>query len=112
MTSTPETNDSTTAQELGYHRRKLHKPVEIEWGSSTLTGMVRDIGPKGMFVELKPPLWLGATFSARLMLNPVVRLNCTVRRIEPGEGNAVTFDLPEESAQEQLKILLDTLPEA
>jgi len=49
-----------------FNRRKLVGAIEIEWGSSTLTGLVRDIGPHGMFVELTPPLWVGATFSRTL----------------------------------------------
>ena len=110
MTSIPPTNAFTGIERREFHRRKLREVLEIEWGSSTLTGMVRDISPQGLFVELTPPLWLGATFSARLMLNPVLQLNCTVRRVEPGKGNAVTFDLPEESGKAQLKILLATLP--
>jgi hypothetical protein len=110
MTSVPPSNASTGTERRESHRRNLQELLEIEWGSSTLTGMVRDIGPQGLFVELKPPLWVGATFSARLMLNPVLQMNCTVRRVEPGMGNAVTFDLPEESGKAQLKGLLDTLP--
>src|SRR5882762_3745985 len=45
-------------------RRKYFGKIEIEWGSATLIGTVRDIGPQGMFIELSPPLWLGATFFA------------------------------------------------
>ena len=110
MTSIPPTNASSGIERREFHRRKLREVLEIEWGSSTLTGMVRDIDPQGLFVELMPPLWLGATFSARLMLNPILQLNCTVRRVEPGKGNAVTFNLTEESGKAQLKILLTNLP--
>jgi hypothetical protein len=110
MTPTAPTNVPTGAERREFHRRKLQEVLEIEWGSSKLTGMVRDIGPQGLFVELTPPLWMGARFSARLMLNPALQLHCTVRRVEPGKGNAVTFDLPEESGQAQLKNLLATLP--
>ncbi|MBZ5699424.1 MAG: PilZ domain-containing protein [Acidobacteriia bacterium] len=110
MTSIPPTDIYAGIERREFHRRKLQEVLEIEWGSSTLTGIVRDISPQGLFVELMPPLWLGATFSARLMLNPILPLNCTVRRVEPGKGNAVTFDLPEESGMEQLKMLLATLP--
>jgi len=93
-----------------FNRRKLLESIEIEWGSSTLTGMVRDIGPQGLFVELTPPLWVGATFFARLAVDPPLRLNCTVRRVEPGMGIAVTFELPEESGKGQLEKLLAQLP--
>jgi len=110
MTSIPPTDASTGIERREFHRRKLHEVLEIEWGSSTLTGMVRDIHQRGLFVELMPPLWVGATFSARLMVNPILQLNCTVRRVEPGKGNGVTFDLPEEGGKAQLEILLVTLP--
>jgi hypothetical protein len=110
MTPSLQTNSTDGTERREFDRRKLREVLEIEWGSSTLTGMVRDIDPRGLFVELAPPLWLGATFSARLKLDPVLQLNCTVRRVEPGRGNAITFDVPEESGKEQLKVLLPTLP--
>lgn len=91
-------------------RRKFGGVLEIEWGSSTLSAPVQDIGPRGLFVELVPPLWLGATFSGRLMLDPPVRLNCTVRRVEPGRGFAVTFSPSDEEGEVQLRKLLATLP--
>ena len=93
-----------------FNRRKLVGAIEIEWGSSTLTGLVRDIGPQGLFVELTPPLWVGATFLARLVLDPPLQLNCVVRRVEPGTGIAVTFELPEEGGKGQLERLLASLP--
>ena len=93
-----------------FNRRKLVGAIEIEWGSSTLTALVRDIGPQGLFVELTPPLWVGATFFARLAVDPPLRLNCTVRRVEPGAGIAVTFELPEESGKAQIESLLAQLP--
>jgi hypothetical protein len=110
MTSISPMNAFNGAERREFYRRKLREVLEIEWGASTLTGMVRDIGPQGLFVELQPPLWVGATFSARLMLNPILPLNCTVRRVEPNRGNAITFDIQDESGKEQLKILLTTLP--
>ena len=67
--------------------------MEIEWGAAVLTGIVRDIGPRGLFVELTPPLWVGAAFRARLIVNPVLLLDCTVVRVEPGKGIAVVFEV-------------------
>ena len=93
-----------------YQRLKFHGRIEIEWGSAILIGTVRDIGPKGLFVELTPPLWVGATFLARIFMNPVLRLECTVRRVEPGKGIAIGFEVPEESGRAQLEALLATLP--
>ena len=86
--------------------------IEIEWGSAVLKGTVRDIGPRGLFVELTPPLWVGAEFRARLNLNPVLSLNCTVARVEPGAGIGVIFEIPEESGKAQLEALLMSLSPA
>jgi hypothetical protein len=91
-------------------RRKLSETLEIEWGSSTLIGRVLDISPGGLFIELPQPLWLGATFAARLMQTPPIRLNCKVRRVEPGKGFAVSFEFPEEEGKRQLLELLSNLP--
>ena len=93
-----------------FHRRKFRAKLEIEWGSATLDGTVRDIGPEGLFVELTPPLWVGATFRGRLIVNPILLPHCRVRRVEPNEGIAVSFEVPEESGQAQFEALLSTLP--
>lgn len=110
MTSEPSVDAPSQAERRQFNRRKLLQSIEIEWGSSTLTGMVRDIGPQGLFVEMTPPLWVGATFFARLVVDPPLGMNCTVRRVEPGTGIAVTFELPEESGKGQLEKLLAQLP--
>src|SRR5882762_4857923 len=93
-----------------FNRRKLVGAIEIEWGSSTLTGLVRDIGPHGMFVELTPPLWVGATFFAHLAVDPPIRLNCTVRRLKTGTGISGTFEMSEKSDKAQLEALGAQLP--
>jgi hypothetical protein len=110
MTSEPPVDAPPQTERRQFNRRKLMETLEIEWGSSTLTALVRDIGPQGLFVELTPPLWVGATFFARLAVDPPLRLNCTVRRVEPGTGIAVTFELPEESGKAQIERLLAQLP--
>jgi PilZ domain len=110
MTSLPTKNTSIQTERRQFYRRIFQGTLEIEWGSEILTGAVRDIGPRGLFVELTPPLWIGATFSARLILKPDLKLNCTVRRVEPGKGIAVEFDLPEDNGRTQLDTFLATLP--
>ena len=110
MTPEPPVDPPPQTERRQFNRRKLMETIEIEWGSSTLTALVRDIGPQGLFVELTPPLWVGATFFARLAVDPPLRLNCTVRRVEPGAGIAVTFELPEESGKAQIESLLAQLP--
>ena len=110
MTSEPQEDASVRAERRLFNRRKFRGTLEIEWGSTTLKAPVRDLGPQGLFVELVPPLWMGATFSARLDLDPPLQMNCTVCRVEPGTGFAVAFNLPEESAKAQLEELLAALP--
>jgi hypothetical protein len=44
------------------------------------------------------------------MIEPPLQLNCTVRRVEPGMGIAVIFELPGESGKAQLETLLAQLP--
>ena len=110
MAAEPPVDVSTQIERRQFNRRRLVGTIEIEWGSSTLTGLVRDIGPQGLFVEITPPLWVGATFLARLLGDPPLQLNCTVRRVEPGTGIAVTFELVEESGKAQLEKLLAQLP--
>lgn len=110
MTTEPLVDATDLIERREFNRRRLVGTIEIEWGSSTLTGLVRDVGPQGLFVELTPPLWVGATFLARLVVDPPLRLHCTVRRVEPGTGIAVTFELAEESGKAQLEKLLAQLP--
>ena len=110
MTTEPQGDSSPQTERREFNRRRLVGMIEIEWGSSTLKGIVRDIGPHGLFVELTPALWVGAAFSARLVVEPPLLLNCTVRRVEPGMGFAVAFELAEESGKAQLEELLAQLP--
>ncbi len=91
-------------------RRKFRGKIEIEWGSEILTGTVCDISPQGLFIELTPPLWVGATFAARVITNPVLPLVCTVRRVDPRKGIGVAFEIAEDSGKAQLEALLVDLP--
>ena len=59
---------------------------------------------------MAPPLWLGATFRARLVLNPDLALDCTVVRVEPETGIALTFEVPDEGGKARLEALLTSLP--
>jgi hypothetical protein len=110
MTTQPLKEVTTKSDRRNFLRRKFRGKLEMEWGSATLTGDVRDIGPRGLFVELVPPLWVGAAFRARLILNPVLELDCTVVRVEPGLGVAVTFEVPDDSGKAQMEGLLVSLP--
>ncbi len=110
MNSETILGESTPTERRQFHRRQFRAKLEIEWGSATLTAFVRDIGPQGLFAELTPALWVGAAFQARLILNPVLQLDCKVRRVEPSKGIAITFEVPEEGGKAQLEALLASLP--
>jgi hypothetical protein len=110
MTTQPLEERSNKIERRHFQRKKFRGILEIEWGAALLKGTVRDIGPRGLFVELSPPLWIGAAFRARLDLNPALSLDCTVARVEPGTGVAVVFDVAEESGKAQLESLLVSLP--
>jgi hypothetical protein len=112
MTTQPLEEAAAKTERRHFLRRKFRGKLEMEWGSALLTGDVRDIGPGGLFVELTPALWVGATFRARLLLNPILLLNCTVARVEPGLGIAVVFKVAEESGKAQLESLLASLSPA
>ena len=111
MNSETMTGESPRTDRRQFPRRQFRAKLEIEWGSATLTATVRDIGPQGLFAELTPPLWVGAAFRARLVVNPILQLDCTVRRVEPGVGIAVIFEVPEENGKAQLEALLAALPQ-
>jgi hypothetical protein len=110
MTAQPLETVTAKVERRHFLRRKFRGKLEMEWGSAVLSGEVRDIGPRGLFVELAPPLWVGAAFRARLILNPILLLDCTVARVEPGTGIGVVFELAEESGRAQLESLLESLP--
>ena len=82
-------------------RFRFHADLEIEWGSTVLRAHTRDVSSNGMFIESVDPLWVGARFSAQLTLDRPVRLNCFVKRVEPGRGMGVSIALAEEEPNSQ-----------
>jgi hypothetical protein len=83
--------------------------LEIEWGSAVLRGSTRDISSNGMFIESPDTLWVGAGFTARLHLPQPVKLNCLVKRIEPGRGMGVSVAVSETEHQKLFQDLLASL---
>jgi len=83
--------------------------LEIEWGSAVLRAYTSNISANGMFIESTDPLWVGAGFTAQLGLDHPLRVDCFVRRVEPGRGMGVTVTLSEETQQERYKELLHSL---
>ena len=101
-------NGAAAVERRRSSRYPFDSSIEIEWGSIRLKGRVVDISAEGMQIEVANPLWLGATFTAHLPLEPPVQMECVVRRISPGQSMAVTFLLNDEG-RTQLAVLLETL---
>ncbi len=90
-------------------RYSFRADLEIEWGSAVLRGNTRDISANGMFIEAADPLWLGAGFTARLTLDRPVKLDCFVKRVEPGRGMGVSLAVSETESQKLFEDLLSSL---
>ncbi len=90
-------------------RYSFRADVEIEWGSAVLRGSTRDISANGMFIEAVDPLWVGAGFAARLTLDRPVRLDCFVKRIEPGCGMGMSVAVSRSESQKLFQDLLSVL---
>jgi hypothetical protein len=90
-------------------RYAFRAELEIEWGSALLRGSTRDVSANGMFIESQDTLWVGAGFSARLALQDPVKLDCSVKRVEPGRGMAVSVTVPEQAHQQHYLNLLASL---
>jgi hypothetical protein len=90
-------------------RYSFRAELEIEWGSAVLRGKTRDISSNGMFIESPDTLWVGAGFTARLALERPVQMDCSVKRVEPGRGMAVTVTVSEEQHQRRYQDLIASL---
>ena len=90
-------------------RYSFRAELEIEWGSAVLRGKTRDISANGMFIESPDTLWVGAGFTARLALDRPVQMDCSVKRVEPGRGMAVTVTVSEEQHQQRYQDLIASL---
>lgn len=90
-------------------RYHFHADLEIEWGSTVLRARTRDVSSNGMFIESVDPLWVGAGFSAQLTLDRPVRINCSVKRVEPGRGMGVSISIAEDQNSERYQELINGL---
>ena len=90
-------------------RYSFRADLDIEWGSAVLRARTRDISSNGMFIEAIDPLWIGAGFTAHLNLDPPLKLDCSVKRIEPGRGMGVSVALSESESQKVYQDLLSSL---
>ena len=94
-------------------RYAFRTDLEIEWGSAVLRGITRDISSNGMFIESPDTLWVGAGFSAKLVVNSnSVKIDCFVKRVEPGRGMGVTVAAPEPANQQRYQELVAALSSA
>ena len=90
-------------------RYSFRAEMEIEWGSVVLRAKTRDISSNGMFIESTDTLWVGAGFTARLALGRPVQVDCSVKRVEPGRGMAVTVTASGDQRQERYQDLIASL---
>ena len=90
-------------------RYSFRAGLEIEWGSAVLRGSTRDVSANGMFIEAPDTLWVGAGFTARLSLSQPVKLDCSVKRVEPGRGMGVSVAPSESESQRLYHDLLSSL---
>jgi PilZ domain len=93
-------------------RYSFRAELEIEWGSAVLRGKTRDISANGMFIESTDTLWVGAGFTARLALERPVQIDCSVKRVEPGQGMAVTVIASGEQHKQRYQDLITSLTRA
>ena len=90
-------------------RYSFRANLEIEWGSAVLRASTRDISTNGMFIESPDPLWVGAGFTAHLALEQPLKVDCFVKRIEPGRGMGVTVTHREQHHEKLYHDLLASL---
>jgi len=92
-------------------RYRYQAVLEIEWGSARLNARTRDFSDGGMFIESEDVLWVGADFRARLTMDQPLWLECSVKRVEPGSGMGVSFQVREDQSQRSYQDLLKRLAE-
>ena len=90
-------------------RYAFRAAVEIEWGSAVLRASTRDISTNGMFIESPDILWVGAGFTARLTLDHPLKVDCFVKRVEPGHGMGVAVVLSEPQIQKHYQDFIASL---
>jgi hypothetical protein len=90
-------------------RYSFRAELEIEWGSAVLRGKTRDVSSNGMFIESADTLWVGAGFTARLALDRPLQMDCSVKRVEPGRGMAVSVSVSGEQHQQRYQDLIASL---
>lgn len=75
--------------------------IRICWGSLSFGARTRNISERGLYVETSIPLWIGASFTADLMLQPPLLVTCSVTRSEPNQHIGVEVGFLDEETQER-----------
>jgi len=90
-------------------RFHLGSSIRIEWGTAQLECPAPSISANGVFIELRDPLWVGARFEATLEAGGTVRMDCLVRRVEPGRGMGVQYSVADPAGKKRVASLLERL---
>ena len=85
--------------------------VEVQWGTEVLPGLVTDVSTVGMFIAMGNPLWVGASFTAKILLGEPIEVPCVVRRVLPGRGMGVGFENVGDKTRAQLKAFIRRISE-
>lgn len=101
----------TLPERRKHPRYPLQADVELQWGFESLPALATDISMGGMFIATSNPLWMGASFTARLLLGQPLNLSCTVRRVLPGKGMGVLFVEVSNEQQARLVDLIEKISE-
>ena len=92
-------------------RYPIQFDVELQWGFEVLPALITDVSTGGMFIATNNPLWVGASFTAKIALGEPLELHCVVRRVLPGKGMGVLFVDVTEAARSRLEGLIKTVSE-
>ena len=101
----------TQPERRKFTRYPIQFDVELQWGFEVLPALITDISAGGMFIATNNPLWVGASFTARVALGEPLELHCVVRRVLPGKGMGVLFVDVAEETRKRLEALIKTVSE-
>jgi hypothetical protein len=88
-------------------RFRFRSWIKIQSDSATLEASVNGISANGLFIETVSPLCVGATFSAKLMIDPPLQMYCTVTRIDPSRGMAVRIAFVTKELEDRFTRLIE-----
>ena len=94
-----------------FPRFPIQFDVELQWGFEVLPALITDVSAGGMFIATSNPLWVGASFTARVALAEPLELHCVVRRVLPGKGMGVLFVDVADATRQRLEGLIKTVSE-